>query len=89
MQQPPRFGTSYFRVNHYLDSFEAYSYRNDARADTRNCRRCYDDKGKVAGKQKDEDMQPWLNAFVSNVGYEKAKALLAGAGNFVQLTHSS
>ena len=38
-KDPPRYSTSYFRVNHYLDSFEAYSYRrNDARSSMRRCR---------------------------------------------------
>ena len=34
----PRYSTSYFRVNHYLDSYEAYSYRDDARGSKRQCR---------------------------------------------------
>ena len=37
-KDPPRYSTSYFRVNHYLDSYEAYSYRNDARGSKRQCR---------------------------------------------------
>ena len=37
-KDPTRYSTSYFRVNHYLDSYEAYSYRNDARGSKRQCR---------------------------------------------------
>jgi len=85
-KQPPRYTTSFFRLNHYLDSFEAYSYRNDARADKRRCKKCYDDKGKEASKQFDDDIRPWLKRFVENVGVAKAKVLLAGAGNFVDLS---
>jgi len=37
-KDPTRYSTSYFRVNHYLDSYKAYSYRNDARGSKRQCR---------------------------------------------------
>ena len=37
-RDPPRWSASLLRVHHYLDSWEAYSYRNDARAAKRNCR---------------------------------------------------
>lgn len=37
-KDPTRYAVSYFRVNHYLDSYEAYSYRNDARGSKRQCR---------------------------------------------------
>mmetsp|Transcript_24200 Transcript_24200/g.51871 ORF Transcript_24200/g.51871 Transcript_24200/m.51871 type:complete len:87 (-) Transcript_24200:41-301(-) len=86
MQQPPRYATSFFRVNHYLDSFEAYSYRNDARADKRQCKECYDEKGREATKQRDDDIRPWLRAFVDSVGAQKGRALLFGAGDFVHLS---
>ena len=36
----------------------------------------------------DDDIRPWLKSFVESVGQEKAKALLAGAGNFVHLGSS-
>jgi len=85
-KQPPRYATSFFRVNHYLGSFEAYSYRNDARADKRHCKKCYDEKGTEAIKKMDDDIRPWLKAFVNSVGEEKARALLAGAGDFVHLS---
>jgi len=85
-KDPPRYSTSYFRVNHYLDSFEAYSYRrNDARSSMRRCRDCYDEKGKDAAKAKDNDMQLWLKSFVQSVGTSKAKQLLEGAGHFPNL----
>ena len=86
MQQPPRNSVSFFRVNHYLDSFEAYLYRNDSRAGKRQCKSCYDEKGREAAKQMDDDIRPWLKGFVDSVGHEKAKLLLAGAGNFVHLS---
>jgi len=85
-KDPPRYSTSYFRVNHYLDSFEAYSYRNDARSNKRQCRECYDQKGREATTSMDDDIRPWLKSFVESVGHEKAKKLLAGAGKFVRLS---
>lgn len=85
-KQPPRYSVSFFRVNHYLDSFEAYSYRNDARADKRQSKQFYNEKGKEAMKQMDDDIRPWLKSFVDSVGLEKAKVLLGGAGDFVQLS---
>ncbi len=30
----------------------------------------------------DDDIRPWLKGFVESVGYEKAKYLLTGAGEF-------
>lgn len=72
-------------MNHYLDSYEAYSYRNDARSDKRRCRKCYEAKGREAGKLDDDDVRPWLGAFVEDVGRDKASVLLNGAGRFVRL----
>mmetsp|Transcript_758 Transcript_758/g.1771 ORF Transcript_758/g.1771 Transcript_758/m.1771 type:complete len:290 (+) Transcript_758:1499-2368(+) len=85
-RDPPRYSASYFRVNHYLDSFEAYSYRNDARSEKRQCRECYDEKGREAANAMDDDIRPWLRSFVDSVGREKAEVLLAGAGNFLSLS---
>jgi len=34
---PPHYSLSLFRVNHYLDSAEAFYYRTDARIDMREC----------------------------------------------------
>ena len=84
-KQPPRYTTSFFRVNHYLDSYESYSYRNDARSDKKNCHKCYLEKGREAHKQNDDDIRPWLVGFVKSVGYDTAKTLLEGAGGFLKL----
>ena len=37
----------------------------------------------------DDDIRPWLKGFVDSVGHEKAKLLLAGAGNFVHLSQTN
>lgn len=84
-KDPMRYSVSLFRVNHYLDSFEAYSYRNDARSTQRHCKECYEKKGERAAVAVDDDIQPWLRRFVELVGHEKAQKLLSKAGEFAKL----
>ena len=43
---------------------------------------CYDEKGREAAYAMDDDIRPWLKSFVESVGYETAKYLLTGAGEF-------
>ena len=50
--------------------------------------KCYDEKGVEAADGMDNDMRPWLKSFVESVGSDKAKQLLAGAGNFVSLSNA-
>lgn len=76
----PRYATSLLRVNHYLDSWEAYTYRNDARA-----KRNYKRKGEYAAFSMDADVRPWLKQFVRSIGENKAKMLLKNAGEFPAL----
>lgn len=78
---PPRYVTSLFRVNHYLDSWQAYSYRNDWRS-KRKCRECYDELSSGADVGYDNDICPWLKDFVRSVGHSRASSLLAGTGDF-------
>ena len=33
----------------------------------------------------DDDIRPWLKSFVESIGYETAKHLLTGAGEFTSL----
>ena len=49
--------------------------------------KCYDEKGVEAANGMNNDMRPWLKSFVESVGSERAKQLLAGAGNFVSLSN--
>jgi hypothetical protein len=73
--------------NHYLDSYEAYTYRNDARGKNHNgCRDCYLKRGKGSDVAKDDDIRPWIKGFVAEVGKERARVLLAHAGNFSRLS---
>lgn len=43
---------------------------------------CYDKRGREAAYAMDDDIRPWLKSFVESVGYETAKHLLTGAGDF-------
>ena len=47
---------------------------------------CYEEKNKTAAAAVDDDIRPWLKSFVTSVGQEKAKKLLANAGSFVKLS---
>jgi len=78
----PRYMTSLFRVNHYLDSWKAYTYRNDARSSQRQCKECYEEKSSGANAGFDDDIRPWLKEFVQSVGRKKATMLLEGTGKF-------
>ena len=78
----PHYVTSLFRVNHYLDSFEAYTYRNDIRVELRQSNDRYNTLAKEGNHSCDTDVSPWLQEFVQEIGNEDAKMLLAGAGSF-------
>lgn len=81
----PQYVTSLFRVNHYLDSFEAYSYRNDVRVDLRRSVDQYNTLARGANYSMDTEGSPWLQEFFQHVGSENAKKLLVGAGSFHRL----
>jgi hypothetical protein len=73
--------------NHYLDSYEAYTYRNDARGKKcKGCKKCYLEKGRGSDDASDDNIRPWLKGFVAEVGEEKAWILLAHAGDFPRLS---
>lgn len=71
--------SSGLRINHYLGSWEAYSYRDDSR---RGGERSYEGWAFKAreGEETDDNIQPWVGGFVESHGPEKATELLEGAG---------
>mmetsp|Transcript_12895 Transcript_12895/g.21127 ORF Transcript_12895/g.21127 Transcript_12895/m.21127 type:complete len:607 (+) Transcript_12895:42-1862(+) len=81
----PHYVKSLFRVNHYLDSFEAYTYRKDIRVELRQSIDRYHSLGKEGNHSMDIEGSPWLQEFVQEMGIENAKMLLAGAGSFPKL----
>jgi len=84
----PQYVTSLFRVNHYLDSFEAYTYRKDIRVELRQSVDRYNTLAKEGNHSMDTEGSHWLQEFVQDMGSENAKMLLAGAGIFPRLDWS-
>jgi hypothetical protein len=67
-------------LHHYLGSFEAYSYRSDARGPGHTSREAW--LSRFAGRDDgaDDEVRPWLQGFVNLVGADEAFKLLQGAG---------
>lgn len=84
----PQYVTSLFRVNHYLDSFEAYTYRKDIRVELRQSVDRYNTLAKEGNHSMDTEGSHWLQEFVQDMGSENAKMLLAGVGSFPRLDWS-
>lgn len=84
----PSYSLSLFRVNHYLDSFEAYTYRKDIRVELRQSQDRYDTLAKEGNHSMDTESSLWLEEFVQDMGSERAKMLLTGAGSFPRLDWS-
>ena len=74
VEKPPH-ETSLFRINHYLGSMEAFLSRTDERRSVQKYLNNSKDKPLLS-----YDMQGWLQSFVHEVGYDKAKELLHGVG---------
>jgi hypothetical protein len=69
------------RINHYLGSWQAFSYRQDARKSEGRDR----EKWKLKANQKDEtddNIRPWIQGFVKEHGLTKVKEMLKDAGVF-------
>jgi hypothetical protein len=67
------------RINHYLGSWEAYSFRDDSR---RGGERSYEGWVFKAmdADETDDNIRPWVAGFVESQGKEQAQQLLDGAG---------
>ena len=68
------------RINHYLGSWAAYSFRDDSRRGGERSREQWEYKAEQNQEQTDDVIRPWLAGFVKKHGTEKAKALLQDAG---------
>ena len=71
------YSTSLFRVNHYAGSIESYFRTYDER------RKIHKEKFEAASRVNSGviyDAQPWLQAFLDNVGIKTATFLLQGVG---------
>jgi len=71
--------SSGLRINHYLGSWEAYSFRDDSR---RGGERSYEGWVFKAmdADETDDNIRPWVSGFVETHGTDKAKELLQGSG---------
>jgi len=67
------------RINHYLGSWEAYSFRDDSRRGGERSFEGWAFKAQDA-EETDDNIRPWISGFVERHGDETAKRLLQGAG---------
>jgi hypothetical protein len=71
---------AYLRINHYLGSWEEYSYRQDRRKGGDKNRAKWEEEAVVQDGGASDEIRPWIGAFVRHFGEEKAAYLLEGAG---------
>jgi hypothetical protein len=69
-----------FRINHYLGSWEAYSFREDSRKGAERSREVWEFRAKNASEERSDQAVTWLKGFYDEVGVEKANIVLEGAG---------
>lgn len=74
-------------IHHYVGSWEAYWYRDDARkGSSQRSREDWESKASVAEVRNNDDLRPWVKGFVNYVGESLAQDLLQDIGPPVNLT---
>jgi hypothetical protein len=68
-------------INHYVGSWEAFSFREDRRASEGRDKQRWIDKARRTDFT-DDDIRPWLSGFVEHHGPEKAATMLQLVGLF-------
>ena len=71
--------SSGLRINHYIGSWESYSFRDDSRRGGERSWEAWKFKSSDADDT-DDNIRPWLDGFVNAHGKEEAQELLKGAG---------
>jgi hypothetical protein len=71
---------AYLRINHYLGSWEEYSFRQDRRRGGDKTRAKWEEEAVVQDGGASDEIRPWIGAFVRHFGEQKAKYLLEGVG---------
>jgi len=73
-----------FELNHYLGSWEYYSFRNDARKGGLRTYQAWQERSTMTNKgEHSHVIRPWLQGFVTLVGgVDVASYLLQDAGKF-------
>jgi hypothetical protein len=67
-------------IHHYLGSWEAFSFRDDARKGTLRTREKWEARSGLRDGGRNDDAAAWLSEFAAWVGPDQAKRLLQGAG---------
>jgi len=71
---------SVFRINHYVGSWESFSFRKDARG-VNKVSSIYNAKIRDAKDElTDDNISPWIDGFIESHGVKESLALLEGAG---------
>jgi hypothetical protein len=68
-----------FYLNHFIGSWEAYSYRDDSRRGQEKNYGAYMERAQQ-NQVYEHNMAPWMPAFISSVGEERGTILLKEAG---------
>jgi hypothetical protein len=69
-----------FRINHYLGSWEAYSFREDSRKGAERSREGWEFQANHSNEQRSDQAATWLKGFYKDVGFETANRVLDAAG---------
>jgi len=69
------------RINHYVGSWEAFSYRSDARITEGRGKTNWEDKAKRADED-DDNIRPWINGYLEEYGTKEAQERLKQTGIF-------
>lgn len=67
------------RINHYLGSWESYSFRDDSRRGGERSRETWEFQAEDEDET-DDNIRPWLSGFVRTHGAANAKSLLKDVG---------
>jgi hypothetical protein len=68
------------RINHYLGSWESYTFRDDSRRGGERSREMWEYRGFTNDEESDDNIRPWLEGFVHRHGTTRAKELLQNVG---------
>jgi hypothetical protein len=81
MCRPPIYHhRAYLRINHYLGSWEEYSFRQDRRRGGDKTRANWEKEAVIQDGGASDEIRPWIGAFVRHFGEQTAMHLLEGAG---------
>lgn len=68
------------RINHYLGSWESYSFRDDSRRGGERSREQWEYKATTVGDNTDDNIRPWVSGLVKEEGEKTAADMLRDVG---------